>query len=116
MEQPKSVYHSLIAQKQEELQVKRDNWVWSGSEELKKILESMGVYESYIEQVFMIENSQSKKEVELAKIKLDAIGLQMRILKSASSVVKDSGMEDAEEGITRIEVSLSRLDESDNVS
>jgi hypothetical protein len=87
-------------------------WDWKCSDEMRKVLESMGVYESLRDQLEVIDRSESKRDIELARTKLDALGKAMNIMKNATTVHKDSGTEDNEEGVSRITIDMSIREDS----
>ena len=83
-------------------------WKWNCSNELRNILESMGLFEVMESQMEIICTSQNKRIIDLAKMRIDAINKSISIFKAATAVHKDSGAEDIQEGIGEITISLTR--------
>lgn len=83
-------------------------WEWSCSEEIKRVLVSMGVYDTMRGLVFVIETSKNKRDVDLAKSKMDAIGKMMSILKNATVVSDATGGGDDDDKISGIEITIKR--------
>lgn len=85
-----------------------EDFKWNCSPDLRAILQSMGLYETMREQMFVISTSKSKRDIDVAKAKLDALSKQMMICKAAITVNKDSGSEDTADGITSIKIKMEK--------
>ena len=80
---------------------------WECSPEVRKMLESMGVFRDVETQMGIIRGSKNKRDIDLAKSKLDAIAKVMTIMKSGTTVYGQSAPDD-DEGFSRVVVDITR--------
>lgn len=86
---------------------------WSCSEEVRNVLESMGMYGIMQELMYTLNNSKNKREIDLVKVKLQAIGQAVTICKNSTAVYSSTGADDAEDGISDISITIQRSDEQE---
>lgn len=83
-------------------------WKWECSDEMRKTLDNMGIFQEVERQMRLIHNSSTKSAIDVATKKLDALNKVISILKTSQAVYKDSGSQDIEEGIDSVEIVLKR--------
>lgn len=105
-EKPKSVMDVLKSKADESTA----DWEWNCSDELRKVLENMGLYDEMREQVKVISTSKKVYEINIAKSKLDALGKTITILKNSAAVYSSTGAEDDEQGFSKIEITMHKTD------
>lgn len=87
---------------------------WSCSDEVRNVLESMGMYGIMQELMYTLNNSKNKREIDLVKVKLQAIGQAVTICKNSTAVYSSTGADDADDGISDISITIQRSDEEDS--
>lgn len=104
---PRSALDALNDMRARQEEPEGDPWEWQPSDEMRKILESMGIYGLMAEQLRVIEKKgTSKRDIDMAKSKLDALSKSITTLKAATAIHKDSGTEDNETGVSRVSIDL----------
>lgn len=89
--------------------IKFEEWQWNCSEEIKNILTSMGVYDTMKYQMFVIENSNNKRDIDIAKSKMEAVSKIMSIFKNSTSVYNNTGGDD-DDKVSDIHITMTRSD------
>lgn len=83
-------------------------WKWECSDDVKKTLENLGLFEEMETQMRVIHHAGTKNAIDVATRKLDALNKTISILKIANAVYKDSSAQEDEEGIDSVEILLKR--------
>lgn len=89
-----------------------EDYAWVCAPEIERALADMGLYDTLRKQMRLIETAKTKKTVDMAKAKLEAIAKMMTIIKAsadiAASASADEDEEDEDGGVGDIRISLIR--------
>lgn len=85
-----------------------EDWKWDCSPEVKKSLETLGIYEAVEENMRIILNARNSHQTSLAIKKIDGLNKVATMIKGVLAVNKDSGSEQVETGIGNIKIDLKR--------
>ena len=83
---------------------------WDCAVEIKRMLESIGVYDDIKSLMHIIRVSKDKRSIDIAKNKLDAISKIINIAKNSTTIYEQSTPED-DDGFSRVIVDISRKED-----